>query len=436
MKHLKWVLPGVLFCLFLMAQGQALASIAVAGSQWFHVDAQGEVTVDFYFFWSDTCPHCRKAKPFIGKLPDTYPWLTLHSYNINEVDQNNARLFTEMLADAGERSFAVPAFFYCGKIYYGYGADETTGEYLRKEILSCRENILMDLGGKEKTPAPEPDQPKISLPLFGEIDPAMVSLPVFTLIIAAVDAFNPCAFFILLFLLSLLVRAQSRARMLLVGGIFLFFSGFIYFIFMAAWLNLFMMMGEVKAVTVIAGVFAVAVSTINIKDYFLFKKGISLSIPEGAKPKLYQRVVGLLNVDNLPSLVVGTILLALAANTYELLCTAGFPMVFTRILTLNELPPLTYYLYLVLYNVVYVIPLLIIVLAFTFTLGSRKLTEEEGRMLKLLSGLMMLGLGGLLIFAPVLLNNLLTAVSLIGFSVVLTFLIVRMDRAKSRRCRK
>lgn len=436
MKHLRWILPGALCFFFLLAPGQASASIAVSESQWFHVDAQGEVHVDFYFFWSDTCPHCRKAKPFIGKLPDAYPWLSLHSYNINEQGQENARRFTEMLVDAGERSFAVPAFFYCGKIHYGYGSDETTGEYLRKEILSCRENILIDLGGKEKTPAPQSGQPKIALPFFGEIDPATVSLPVFTLIIAAVDAFNPCAFFILLFLLSLLVHAQSRARMLLVGGIFLFFSGLIYFIFMAAWLNLFMMMGEIKAVTLIAGIFAAAVSAINIKDYFLFKRGISLSIPDGAKPKLYQRVVGLINVDNLPSLIVGTIFLALAANAYELLCTAGFPMVFTRILTLNELPPPTYYLYLIFYNVVYVIPLLIIVLTFTFTLGSRKLTEEEGRILKLLSGLMMLGLGGLLIFAPVLLNNLLTAVSLLAFSIGLTVLIVWVDRAKSRRCRK
>ncbi len=218
--------------------------------------------------------------------------------------------------------------------------------------------------------------------------------------------------------------------MLLVGGIFLFFSGVVYFIFMAAWLNLFLLMGEIKAVTLIAGIFAVAVSTINIKDYFFFKRGVSLSIPDSVKPRLYQRVVGLINVAHLPSLIFGTILLALAANTYELLCTAGFPMVFTRILTLNELPPLTYYLYLIFYNVIYVIPLLVIVLAFTFTLGSRKLTEEEGRMLKLLSGLMMLGLGGLLIFAPALLSNLLTAVSLIAFALALTFVIVRMDRAK------
>ena len=85
-------------------------------------------------------------------------------------------------------------------------------------------------------------------------------------------------------------------------------------------------------------------------------------------------------------------MLALAANMYELLCTAGFPMVYTRTLTLHGLESSTYYLYLALYNLIYVIPLIIIVGVFTLTLGARKLTVNQGRLLKLLSGLMMLEL--------------------------------------------
>jgi uncharacterized membrane protein HdeD (DUF308 family) len=107
------------------------------------------------------------------------------------------------------------------------------------------------------------------------------------------------------------------------------------------------------------------------------------------------------------------VVLAIAANSYELLCTAGFPMVFTRILTLNALPSEGYYGYLALYNLIYIIPLAVIVAVFTATLGSRKLSEHEGRLLKLLSGTMMLLLGALLLFVPQYLNNAVVAVALL-----------------------
>jgi hypothetical protein len=227
--------------------------------------------------------------------------------------------------------------------------------------------------------------------------------------------------------LSMLVNVRNRKRILLIGGIFVFFSGCIYFLFMAAWLNLFLYLGELRVITVIAALIAIGVSIINIKDYFFFKIGASLSIPESAKPGIFGRIRGLMKSTSLPTMVIGTIMLAIVANLYEMLCTSGFPMVFTRILTLNELPSSTYYLYLILYNIIYVIPLTVIVLVFTVTLGSRKLSEKEGRILKLISGMMMLGLGLLLLFAPDLLSNLAVAISLIIGSLVFSFLIVYFE---------
>ena len=130
-------------------------------------------------------------------------------------------------------------------------------------------------------------------------------------------------------------------------------------------------------------------------------------------------------------MLAGTVVLAVAANSYELLCTAGFPMVYTRILTLHELPALGYYAYLGLYNTVYVLPLLAIVLVFVATLGARKLSEAEGRVLKLLSGLMMLGLGGLLLVAPERLNSVSTALVLLLGAVTLTTVIATVHRPRS-----
>jgi hypothetical protein len=270
------------------------------------------------------------------------------------------------------------------------------------------------------------------VPVLGRLETGALSLPLFTLVIAGLDAFNPCAFFVLLFLLSLLVHARSRGRMLLMGGTFVLFSGLVYFLFMAAWLNLFMVVGGAPVVTAVAGVIALVIGLLNVKDYVWLHQGPTLSIPEHAKPGLFRRMRGLVAADNLGAMLIGTVALSLAANSYELLCTAGFPMVFTRVLTLNDLSPAAYYGYLVLYNLIYVLPLLAIVLVFTFTLGSRKLSEDQGRVLKLLSGLMMLALGALMLVAPERLGDPRVGALLIGGALTLAGVIALSGRGPGR----
>ncbi len=391
---------------------------------WTRVTPEKTKIIKFHFFWSKTCPHCRKAKPFVNELARSYNWLELNSYEISE-NQENAALFRTLSDKIGGERFAVPAFLFCEQVVIGYLDDQTTGAHLRDELLNCHASLI-DGGKVAKNKTGQTT--KFSLPLLGDFDPKSMSLPVFTIIIAGLDAFNPCAFFVLLLMLSLLVNAKDRKRMLLIGGIFVFFSGFIYFLFMAAWLNLFLYLGEIRFITIIAALIAIGVSLINIKDYFLFKKGVSLSIPDSAKPNLYSRIRGLMNASSLPTLIFGTVMLAIVANSYELLCTSGFPMVFTRLLTLHDLTSSSYYLYLVLYNVIYVIPLAAIVLIFVKTLGTRKLSEKEGRILKLVSGLMMFELGVLLLFAPNLLSNLFTAIGLIVVAIIISGTFVIFDK--------
>lgn len=156
---------------------------------------------------------------------------------------------------------------------------------------------------------------------------------------------------------------------------------------MAVWLNLLLLLEGIRAVTLITGVVALALSFFNIKDFFL-KKGLSLSISDSAKQSLFTRMRSLLAADNLPAMLTGTITLSIAANIYELLCTSGLPLVYTRALTLADLSSTDYYIYLAFYNVLYTVPLLAILTTFTLTLGSCKLSDAQGRILKLLSGLM------------------------------------------------
>jgi hypothetical protein len=277
-------------------------------------------------------------------------------------------------------------------------------------------------------PDEQKDGMSVDLPLFGRLDARQTSLPVMTIMIAGLDSFNPCAFFVLLSLLGLLVHARSRSRMFLIGGIFVFFSGFIYYLFMAAWLNLFLLMGQVAVITTIAGCVSTVIGLINIKDYFFFKQGVSLTIPDSAKPRLFDRMRRLLHAASLPSILAGTTVLAMVANSYELLCTAGFPMVFTRILTLHPMSATAYYLYLGLYAGVYVVPLFLIVAVMSITLGSRKLTEQQGRVLKLISGSMMFGLGIVLIFNPAILNSLSVSVVLLAGALAVSGVIAALDR--------
>ena len=385
--------------------------------QWWQQHTDGTYTIDFYFFWTDTCPHCTAARPDIAALAEELSWVRVHSLPLTGHPQNQ-QMYVELADSIGEQARSVPGFLFCGRLLTGYDDADHMGMTLRRELLQCGQ--ALGHGGQPG----DGGRTATHLPLLGEVDLAQWSLPAVTLTLGTLDSFNPCAFFVLLFLLSLLVNARSRIRMLLVGGVFVAISGLVYFFFMAAWLNLFLLLGQMHWITLAAGLLALAVGVINVKDFFWFKRGVSLSISEPAKGGLFKRMRTLVNADSVISMLVGSVVLALLANAYELLCTAGFPMVFTRILTLNELPESSYYVYLALYCLVYILPLSVIVVLFTVTLGRRKLSEEEGRLLKLMSGLMMAGLGLILVIQPGLLNNLATTAVLV-FVVLLVTLILR-----------
>jgi thiol-disulfide isomerase/thioredoxin len=394
---------------------------------WYPGTAEGHPSVALYFVYSETCSHCAAAKPFIEQLEDTYDWLKVTRISVQNYTEAEADLVTSLEDSIGQSSQYVPTFLYCERLDVGYDDAEGVGAELEANLKACWDAI-------EAEQAPPPaDDDDLSLPVLGDVDPDSVSLPIFTLIVAGLDAFNPCAFFVLLFLLSLLVHARSRWRMALVGGIFILFSGLMYFAFMAAWLNVFLVTGKLRWVTAIAGAIALVLAVINIKDYFLPGKGLSLSIPDEKKPGLFTRMRRLTTAGAMLPVIAGTVALAIAANSYELLCTAGFPLVYTRVLTLSDLSTPAYYGYLAFYNVVYIIPLLVIVAVFVGTLGSRKLSEGEGRVLKLMSGSMMAGLGLVLLIAPDLLENMLAAIGIIGAALVVTAVIVLVDRRRSGR---
>ena len=244
------------------------------------------------------------------------------------------------------------------------------------------------------------EQLVVTLPLFGEISPTALGLPLFTLAIGLVDGFNPCAMWVLLFLLSLLVHVRNRARILLVAGTFVLVSGLVYFAFMAAWLNVYLLLGFSRGLQLALGLLAVLIGAIHIKDFFRFREGPSLSIPEGVKPTIYQRASRVVRAENLLAAVTGVTVIAVLVNFVELLCTAGLPALYTQVLTYYPLETRAYYGYLLLYNLAYIFDDTVMVTIAVLTLGQYRLQERGGRWLKLLSGGVILCLGVLLIAAP------------------------------------
>ncbi len=274
----------------------------------------------------------------------------------------------------------------------------------------------------------------VKLPFVGEIQTKRFSLPVLTFLIALADGFNPCAFFVLTFLLAALVGlAGARRKILLVGSIFVFFSALLYFLFMSVLLNVFQLGEKITILTLVAGAIAVFAGAINIKDYFYFQKGISLTLPKSYKQKFIQRVKNLSLAKSTLALIVGTAIIAVTVNIYELLCTFGFPMIYTRILTLKNLSSFSYYLYLVFYNLIYVVPLAIIVLIFAVTLGKKTFSQLWVRRLKLASGLMILVLGLILILKPKLLESIFVAFWVLIGTIIISWLIILIDSFLKRR---
>jgi hypothetical protein len=396
----------------------------VVDTPWVGVDERGTEVIELYFVFSSTCPHCQAAIPHVTRLAQERPWLRVWWLQADAGDPRVTEIATMVADEIGEPIRAVPTFMYCGTMVTGWDGPDGVGATLAFELEACRQVRL--LGGSTTTSTSADEV--VAVPGFGEVRSSSVPLPIFTGIVAGLDAFNPCAFFVLLFLLSLLVHARSRARMLTVGVTFVVVSGVLYFVFMAAWLNLFLVTDNLRWVTIVAGSLAIVLGVLSAKDFFVPGTGPSLAIPESSRPGLFSRMRGLLSIESLAPVLGATVVLAVVANSYELLCTAGLPMVFTRVLTLNDLPSSTYYGYLALYNVIYVVPLLAIVGVFVWTLGSRKLQPAEGRALKLLSGAMMLGLGGTLLLAPQLLEQVGTAVAVIAAALALTIVVVAVDR--------
>jgi glutaredoxin len=357
-------------------------------------------------FVREGCPHCAKAEEFLAQLQKERPALSI---SIRDVQKEPAALdrLKELAQQANTGAVRVPAIHVRGQLIIGFSPEAGTDALVRAALAGGKAGQHAGAAGtcdaEESLACPKgPDaaaEEAFSVTVLGRtITLADVGLPAFTLAMGLLDGFNPCSMWVLLLMISLLAPMNDRKRMLAIGGTFVLIQGIAYFVFMAAWLNMFLLIGMSRAVTLVVAAIAIFAGLINLKDFVAFGRGISLSIPNKAKPGIYNRMRGLLHAPTMTAAIFGAAVLAVLVQIVEFMCTSGFPALFTRILTLQELPAATYYGYMLLYIAGYMLDDIIILSIGVIMLSRHRLQEKEGRVLKLISGLVMVGLGIYLIF--------------------------------------
>lgn len=355
--------------------------------------------LELIYFWGDGCPHCAKEKVFLDKLEKKYPELEIKRYEV-WYNQENQRFFQETARERNITQLGVPLTIIKDKNFVGYMDDDTSG----KEI----ENYIKEIIGSEK-PVDKTSE-KVKLPIIGEINLSNLSLPALALILGAIDGFNPCAMWILLFLIALLINTRSRKRLWLIGGTFIFASGAVYFLILSAWLNLFLAINYINLTRILIGLFALGFGVWQIKEFLAFNPGVCKVLgikPKGFKEKLEvglkKKAEKLVSSPLNLAIIGGIIVLAVGINLIEFFCSAGIPALFTRILALNELSWASYYFYLLLYTLVFMLDDIIVFSLALFTLRRMGFTEKYNYWATLIGGILILVLGILLIFKPSLL---------------------------------
>lgn len=333
-------------------------------------------------FVREGCPHCAKAKEFLAVLSSERPQLRIVYFYVDR-DPGALDKLSRYSQAADVWPPGVPTFRFNDRLIVGFDTAERTGSALFSMVDGMATGVNM-----------------VESALLGTLDVDDLGLPLFTLAIGLLDGFNPCAMWVLLFLLSLLIHLQDRKKMAMIAGTFVLASGIVYYAFMAAWLNIFLLIGFTTALRWVLGGVALMVGGLNVKDFFAWKQGFSLSIPDSAKPGLYARMRAVLAADRLLPAVTAVAALAVLVNFIELLCTAGFPAIYTAILAQQGLDATAYYAFLGLYILGYIADDALMVSIAVVALSHRKLTERTGQWLKLLSGAVMLGLGFTLILKP------------------------------------
>ena len=210
---------------------------------------------------------------------------------------------------------------------------------------------------------------------------------------AAIDSINPCAIGVLILMISVVLSGKgSIRRMLFLGGLYVFA---VFLTYLIAGLGLVYLLSSIplfitEYLSIIVGVIIIGAGIFEVKDFFWYGQGFSLHIPVVFADKI--------NRFARNTTVPGVILLGAFVSAVELPCTGAPYLAIITILSLNF--NFTAFLMLVLYNVIFVAPLLfiLVLVASGVKLQALKKWKQDSRgYMRLFIGLSLIALGWLLI---------------------------------------
>jgi len=351
-----------------------------------------------HFFYLPTCPHCHAQMEELNPVLEQKYGINIIYHDVSSAE--GGALFEKICSQKGLQKL-VPTTLVGDKVFVGYSPE--LGLRIEAAVKECSEKGCSDpLTGQAC--APQEQDFVFDLPFLGRVDVRSVSLPVLSVVLGFVDGFNPCAMWVLVYLIALLMEMNERRRIALIAGTFVLASAVFYFLLMSAWLNAFFLIGYVRSITILIGLVALGGGILMLKEFFE-TKGAMVCKVEGEEEKK-SRMSWMKELASAPLTLVtlaGIVVLAVTVNSIEFVCSSAIPAVFTQVLSLSHLPAWAYYGYIALYDVFFMLDDLIVFGLAVFTLRGR-IGEKYARYCRIIGGVLLFLLGIILLFAPQLLR--------------------------------
>jgi len=345
-----------------------------------------------HFFYLPTCPHCSEQHSFNEYLENRYG-IDIGKHDVSTPEE--ARHFTKVCSDYNLRGL-VPTTIVGDHVFVGY--DEEIGHKIEEAVKNCLEG---ECETQIEHTCTEKETYVVALPLLGETDLRAYSLPALAVMLGLIDGFNPCAMWVLVYLIALVMEVQSRRRIWFIVGTFVLASGILYFLFMTAWLNAFLLIGYLKIVTMLIGLVALGGGILHLKEYIEKKGAVECKVGDAeGRRNTMSRMDELVHSPMTIPTVVGIIALAFVVNSIEFACSAALPAIFTQILALSNLSAIQYYGYILLYDIFFMLDDFIIFSLAVISINAMATNERYIKISRVLGGVLMIGIGAILLFAP------------------------------------
>lgn len=366
-----------------------------------------EKELNIYLFYGDGCPHCKDEEKWFETYLKKNEYIKLHRYEVwnNKDNQEKYSKVHDILNDA---SSGVPYLIIGETVITGFD-EEITPERIKNAVeyyknIKYKDKVGIYLGivedKNEKESNIEYEETEVKIPILGKQKIKDVSIGLSAVIIGLVDGFNPCAMWILLFLISMLLGMKNRKRMWALGITFLVSSGLVYFLFLISWLNLAVFLNKIIYIRVAIAFVAVLFGVLQVNSFF-FKKDDGCEVVDTKnRKKIIKSIQKIVKEKSFILALLGIILLAASVNIIELLCSLGLPVMFTQILTINEVGKLGQILYSLIYILFFMIDDIIIFIIAMKTLEIKAISNKYGKYSHLIGGLIMITIGILMIYKP------------------------------------